>query len=453
MATVQGTGVGVRGRLPLYAAWVVYGTLLTLVLSGWLLYAASQSSVLSYAYRYDFLTMYIGVRAVVTQQGAHLYDLGVQRQLTDAAIAPFTRPLLLPHIYPGYVAVVLAPLGLVPYATAFVLWSVLNVVITAVIICRLVLNTARTRFDRVAVFLIAASFVPILLGLLHGQFGLLALLGLVGAVLALRAGHERRAGAWLLLALIKPQVIALPLLALFLWGRWRVLTVVALGSAVCLAVSFAVLGNWIPPYLTILGELTSQGAALSNYPGAMHNWRGFVYNLLGTDSTLLAAVLLGGLSLASVALAVAVAWFSARRRAFAAPATTLERLGWEVRLAVVILLGLLATPHLFLHDMMFSLVAGCMLWRASSQSLAVADAAFRLRGWLHLLRWLLGIGPLVLLVAQFWTGPITLVPLYSTALIGVALWTWHLVEARALPIPSEDGPATLLRVSPVPADA
>jgi hypothetical protein len=452
LAVANPAASGVRGRVPLYLAWLVYGTLLALVLSGWLLYATGQTSVLGYAYRYDFLTMYIGVRAVVTGQGAHLYDLALQRQLTDAAIAPLSRPLLLPHIYPGYVAVLLAPLGLVSYATAFVLWSLLNVGMAAAIIRTLVLTTARRRAERVAIFLVAASFVPILLGLLHGQFGLVALLGLVGAVGALRRGQQGRAGLWLLLCLIKPQVIVLPLLALLIWRAWRTLAVVALGAAACLVVSFAVLGNWIPPYLAILEELTRQGEALSNYPGAMHNWRGLVYNLLGTDSSPQAVLLLGGLTLATVVLAVGVSWQQARRATFAATAPARDRLGWEVRWAVVILLGLLATPHLFLHDMMFSLIAGCMLWRASSRVLA-AGVAPPLRGWLHLLRWLLGIGPLALLAAQFGAGPLGLVPAYSTLLIGVALWTWHLVEAHALPLVADDAPPGAARVSLAPPAA
>jgi hypothetical protein len=72
LAVANPAASGVRGRVPLYLAWLVYGTLLALVLSGWLLYAAGQTSVLGYAYRYDFLTMYIGVRAVVTGQGARV---------------------------------------------------------------------------------------------------------------------------------------------------------------------------------------------------------------------------------------------------------------------------------------------------------------------------------------------------------------------------------------------
>src|SRR6476660_2833282 len=102
----------------LLLALLVYGLLFALPLVGWLFFAAHQTSVLGYAYRYDFLSMFIGARAVVVGHGLHLYDLDLQRTLSAMAIAPFQRPWLLPFVYPAYDAVLLAPVGWLSYGTA-----------------------------------------------------------------------------------------------------------------------------------------------------------------------------------------------------------------------------------------------------------------------------------------------------------------------------------------------
>lgn len=412
-------------RVPLYLALLGYGTLLGLAVGGWLLFVSRQPSLLEYAYRYDFLNVYVGASAVWGGQGAQLYDLDTQRRLTDAAIAPLPRPALLPYTYPGYVAVLLAPLAALPYPAAFVLWGLGNLAVAGVALGRLVTTTTQAPATRVALGLAAAACTPLLLSLLHGQFGLWPLLGLTEALLALRAGHERRAGAWLLLTLFKPQLIFLPLLALLLNRRWRTLIVFGACTAGVLALSLAVLGNWLPGYLALLDEFTRQGAALGNYPGAMHNWRGLVTAWLGADSTPPALTLWLGLSVLSLAAVVALWW----RRPAPGPAPSQPApLDDEARFALTILLGLLAAPHLYLHDVVLALPAAFLLWRASASALAALPPGAPAARRLHLLRWLLGFGSLAALLAQISIGsPIPVGPLYLTALVLTSLWALPLI--------------------------
>ena len=109
---------------------------------------------------------------------------------------------------------------------------------------RLVTTTARTVAERGALLLAILAFLPLTITLWQGQLAIPIWLALTGAVLALRAGQERRAGAWLILGLLKPQLIALPLLALLVGRRWRALGVVAAGTAGVLGVSLLAFGNW-----------------------------------------------------------------------------------------------------------------------------------------------------------------------------------------------------------------
>jgi hypothetical protein len=419
-----------------YCAGLVYGTLLGLALLGWILYATRQPSVKGYAYRYDFLNVYVGTRAVVTGQASGLYDLATQRASTDAALAPYVRPLLLPYTYPGYVAVLLAPLGLLSYGTAFVVWDLLNLAIVVWVVGRLVTSTTPVGAERLALAFVAAGFMPVLLGLLQGQFQLVPLLGMVEAVLMLRAGRERAAGAWLLLGLMKPHLVVLPLLALLIWRRWRVLGVFVLGTALITGLSMLVLGNWLSGYLALLVDFTQQGAALGSYPAAMHNWRGLIYALLGSSSSLTALILLIILDILSVGLLV---WLCRPQRIGITsrdPREPLPGAVWEAPFAVAILLGLLVSPHLYLHDAVLALPAGFMLWRASS---ALTPHTMQRR----LLRGLLAVGPLIAWIAQFVQAtsfPIQIGPWYLFVLLIAVPWVLD-PRYRSAPAPGVPAPA------------
>jgi len=63
----------------------------------------------------DFSVTYIGARMVHEGQGARLYDLAEQRKL-KAVLLPNAEPLTFEH--PPFEALLLSPLGGLPYRTA-----------------------------------------------------------------------------------------------------------------------------------------------------------------------------------------------------------------------------------------------------------------------------------------------------------------------------------------------
>lgn len=387
---------------------------LAVMLSLWGAFLARQTSLLGYSYRYDFLCGYVGARAIVTGNSGKLYDLSEQHLLSDAAIAPYQRSRLLPFVYPAYVALLLAPLGWLSYSHAFLLWDGINLALALILSVRLSQLGSGKR-EKMALFLAAWTAMPLLLTLLHAQFGMLPALGLSEALLALRAGRSARAGAWLLLGLIKPQLILAPVFALLCWRCWRALGPFVAGTCVLAAASFAALGFWIPAYLGLLAEFERLGPELSLYPGAMQNWRGAAWVAFGPHGTLFTLFLTG----LSILLILMLAW---------------RRSHWELRLAAIVLLGLLISPHLYLHDLVITIPAGTFLYLGlrSNQSIT---AGF--------LRGALALSPVVFFLAQTGSlGPVQIAPWY---LLAVVLLTVVVVRERSgfTEMDSPAAPATL----------
>lgn len=88
-------------------------------------------------------------------------------------------------------------------------------------------------------YLVAFTFLPTYFVLVTGQLGPLLLVGFVGFLYCLGRGWDGRAGAFLVLAAIKPQLSYLFWIALLLWAwdgrRWRLVAGGVLGAAAALA--------------------------------------------------------------------------------------------------------------------------------------------------------------------------------------------------------------------------
>jgi len=140
--------------------------------------------------------------------------------------------LVAPYVYPPTFTVVQAPFGALPFRTALRGWTVLMVLAvlgSAMLAAALALGWPLR--DRVGLLVIAAfgmDFAP-LRSALPGQVDpLLCLAGLAGLLMTLR-GRERLGGAILSLLLLKPQVGALPILALVMAGRPQVVFGIGIG--------------------------------------------------------------------------------------------------------------------------------------------------------------------------------------------------------------------------------
>ena len=370
-----------------------------------------QTDIVHYAYKMDFLGIYVGPRAVATGLGPELYELPVQKAISAASIQPYARSVM-PFVYPAYVAVVLRPLGSLPFRAAIKAWLLFNLAAVFWSGLRLSRLFASSLCDRLAILAVFFAWTPLQLTLVQGQMGMLPTLGFVEALIALRSMRPWRAGLWLSLGLMKPQLVVFPLFLFVIWRCWQGIAAFVAVSAAVLGISFAAIGIWITKYLNFLADYNRRGPELSLYPIAMQNWRGLASWLFGTDHGWAARTFI----LSLTALSAAALWFVTRDRPTSAFNKLHLSLTYEAQYSVAIILGLLSSPHLYMHDWVAALPAGFVLWCFAREKFARTVSDRRAR----FLLWLIGLAPLVFFTKQFIaTGP--MVAIYGLILVSVAI--------------------------------
>ena len=224
----------------------------------------------------DFPDFYAAARMVADGHGHQLYDADVQRQYQ----ARNTGRAGTLYIHPPFEGVLYLVVAWLSLKYAYLLWSVLNLVLLAAsahLLASKVLQPWNWRL------LLAASltFVPLELCIQQGQDSLLLLLLIVLAYTALRRKRAVAAGCWLGLGLFKFQVV-LPMLVVLLvtsesstrrsMAKGFGLVMVALGAASAVISGWSVLRDY-PLFLLHL-----QGQPFAGiFPQAMANLRGLVY--------------------------------------------------------------------------------------------------------------------------------------------------------------------------------
>ena len=262
--------------------------------------------------RNDFLSFYAGARLAGTPG---LYDDDAAQQI-QIQVTGETGPALR-FIRPPYYALLLKPLGMLPYRAAYAVWFCLS----AAAFLGFVLLWPGGPWKAAA----CAWCLPAFVALLGGQdLGFVLLCAAAAAFLA-RRRQDFTAG--ILLALIASKFHLMPFVPVVLLAqrRWRMLAGAAVAAAVLLALSFAVAGpDWPRQYLAALADRRIH-PSFSHMPGL----RGF-YAETGVEPYLQAAIVL--------ALA-ALVWIAARRE------KTLEQ-----PLALALAAGIAAAWHAYLAD-------------------------------------------------------------------------------------------------------
>jgi hypothetical protein len=239
----------------------------------------------------DFPDFYAAARMVADGHGHQLYDADVQRQYQ----ARNTGRAGTLYIHPPFEAVLYLAVAWLSLKYAYLLWSVLNLVLLAAsahLLASKVLQPWNWRL------LLAASltFVPLELCIQQGQDSLSLLLLIVLAYTALRRKRALAAGCWLGLGLFKFQVV-LPMLVVLLVTSERStrkdmakgfgLVMVALGAASAVISGWSVLRDY-PLFLLHL-----QGQPFAGiFPQAMANLRGLVYVIFHNDQSTRAIMVL-----------------------------------------------------------------------------------------------------------------------------------------------------------------
>jgi hypothetical protein len=289
----------------------------------------------------DFSVTYIGSRMVYLGLGPKLYDLAEQQQL-KALLLPDAEPLIYEH--PPFEALLLAPLGALPYKTAYLIWGLINVAIW-LMLPYLLRPYAPAPRDDLGYLVLWLLFAPLGVALFQGQSSLLVLLLYSITFIQLKCGRDFRAGAIFGLALFKFQFV-IPFALIFLLQRkWRFMKGF-LATATALGVLSWVAVGWrgIISYIHLLAGVATHPDNLSYGTATdMATVQGFVHALLGDVlSHAAVSVIVAGVSTFLI-LWTAWRW---RKAGLAANGRT-----FDLMFAAAIVVSLVTGFHMFTHDL------------------------------------------------------------------------------------------------------
>lgn len=291
------------------------------------------------AIRIDFTAFWAAAKLAVAGHAAAAFD---PRTLQAAMQLPATLPpgdLL--WLYPPAWHMLIAPLGLMPFLPAYLVYSAVSLVAFAA--------AARPLAAPLPGGLPLALAAPaVLMGLILGNNSLIWTAGLIGALSALAAGRAALAGLLIACLTLKPQLGLLIPVALLAGRHWRAILWAVLGTAGIVLVSTAVMG---PAYWArFFGALGLMSGLMSTdvvHFERMISWYALARLAGAPHATAMAMQVVIGLAAAG-----AVGWIWSRARA-----------GADLRAAALCAAIPLATPYAYHYELTLALAAALFLAR------------------------------------------------------------------------------------------
>src|SRR5260221_1086852 len=205
----------------------------------------------------DSSIYYVAARVLVS--GGNPYDWLALQHVVTTVPAPG-------YVYPLWGLFLVLPLVWLPLPFAAGIWLVANLSALAIALMLLVhLSGLATRsYWLRALFAVTCLSIPGLFAVIQGQISLLLLAILVAAFWAVRTDRGSWAGVLLALALLKPQLTWLPVLAVLAlaWrrgsGRAALLAGGKAMAALC-GLSFILQPGWVGGWIAALGQDAGQG--------------------------------------------------------------------------------------------------------------------------------------------------------------------------------------------------
>jgi hypothetical protein len=222
----------------------------------------------------DFLAMYAGARLAFTDQ---LYNPDAIRQVqVDSALA--TAEVMRFNRLPGY-AMVLSPLGLLPYLPAYFVWQAVN--FAAVIGAVAVWPYGRPLFASV----LAVCF-PLYIGFANGQDVPFLIFGIAAAFRLMEGGRPGWAGFALGICLLKFHFLWAVPLVLLRHDKHRTMGGIALAGLALTLPGFLVNAAWPADYFA---SIVSGRDVISKVPWTLFRWVGWFGLVPAAAATWLAA--------------------------------------------------------------------------------------------------------------------------------------------------------------------
>ena len=302
---------------------------------------SSQRSIAGPLKGADFVHFYTLGHLARSQRTDTIYDM---RALHDVQVSlvPESAPEIYPSVYPPQAAALFAPFSRWSYKTALLAWSLVTIVLYALIVWSAWRRVSAQLPDRRLMLAAAAGFMPFWNLVLYGQVSIVILFAFWLGWLTLERNRSYLAGAAFGLLALKPQ-FGIPLAAIVLaCGEWRML-VGALTSVIAQsAVVWLMLGSSVfYDFAASIPSTATYAEVLEAKPFNSHSLRAItrlIPDAIGVPLWLLLIAL--------------VLWYTVRVWKSDAPV--------RVRLGVVMLASLLVNPHVIVYDV--TMLALPLIW-------------------------------------------------------------------------------------------
>jgi arabinofuranan 3-O-arabinosyltransferase len=286
----------------------------------------------------DFVNVWAAGRLALAGHAAAAYDWPTHKLMEETAVGHAFDGYFGWH-YPPTFLFVAAILSLLPYAAAYALWAFATFP-AYLFAVRAIIG------DRVG-YLLAAAFPAVLPNFVVGQNGFLTA-GLVGGALFLLESNPITAGILIGLLTYKPHLGLLFPIALAAGGYWRTFFAAALVALLMAAAAWLAFGG--EAWQAFLGNIGHTSQAFLSQGWADWSKLQTAFGLtraLGGSETL-AWIVQGAVSLAA-ATAIAILWRS--------------EIAYEIKAAALGVGALLATPYLYIYDLVILAVPIAFLLR------------------------------------------------------------------------------------------
>jgi hypothetical protein len=227
----------------------------------------------------DFVNFYAGATLVRQGRGAVLYRRETQDAVFQSILGHKSNQYFL---HPPFEAAALAPLSYLRIERAFVVWTLFNAGLLA-LLPLLLMPCVPLVAQRPYLGLLGLAFFPALTALTLGQDSILLLFILSASYLLLCKKLDAAAGMVLAMAAIKFQYLVILVPFLLLWRRFRLMAGFAGGAALLVFISFLITGmDGLIEYVRFVRTFDLHSGYGGLNPTLMVNWRGF---LAGTGNS------------------------------------------------------------------------------------------------------------------------------------------------------------------------
>ncbi len=233
---------------------------------------------------FDFGCFWSATKAFLRTGPASAYDMTIvhARGVELARISGYATPdtfVTGVSPYPPIYFLLIAPFTLLPPIFAFVLWSIINLGLSAWVSLRLIADRPAKRTQLALAALMA---FPVMEGLVLGQPTGFLILSMYLCWRSLVQKREFRAGIWAGLLVLKPQYVVLLALVMLIKRRWDFMRgFIAVGAVLGIG-SLALLGiSGTVSYIDLLRNISSNASTIAGiHPGDMLSFNALVLNLL-----------------------------------------------------------------------------------------------------------------------------------------------------------------------------